>query len=70
MYTQSMIEMKFDDMTGYSAPAAIEDMNASEVEQVDGGIAPLVILAVAVVVIVGAAFVAGVIDGASGQKRQ
>ena len=70
MYTQSMIDVKFDDMTGYAAPAAIEELNANEVELVDGGIAPLVILAVAAVVIVGAAFVAGVIDGASGQQRQ
>jgi lactobin A/cerein 7B family class IIb bacteriocin len=69
-----MLEMKFDDVAVYSVPATIQDLDANEIEAVEGGVAPLVILAVAAVVVVGvvvgAAFIAGVIDGASGQAHQ
>jgi hypothetical protein len=52
------------------AVGGIQELSLSEIDEVNGAIGPLVILAVAAVVVVGAAFVAGVVDGASGAKKQ
>ena len=49
----------------------IQEMSMTEIDEVNGGIWPvLVIIAVAAVVVVGVALVAGVIDGASGSPSQ
>jgi len=53
------------------AISGIQEMSMTEIDEVNGGIWPvLVILAVAAVVVVGVALVAGVIDGASGADSQ
>lgn len=62
--------MSYMDHTAFADVGGIQELSFDEVEQVDGAIAPLVIIAVAAVVILGAAFIAGVIDGGSGQPHQ
>jgi lactobin A/cerein 7B family class IIb bacteriocin len=53
------------------AAGEIQEMSMTEIDEVNGGIWPvLVIIAVAAVVVVGVALVAGVIDGASGAPSQ
>lgn len=51
--------------------SGIQEMSMTEIDEVNGGIWPaLAIIAVAVVVVVGVAVVAGFIDGASGAEKQ
>lgn len=47
----------------------IQELSLDEIEEVNGA-GVLMVLAIAAVVVVGAAFVAGVIDGAAGNERQ
>lgn len=54
----------------FAPTGGIQELSFDEVEQVDGAVAPLVIIAVLVVVVLGAAFIAGAVDGASGQPHQ
>jgi lactobin A/cerein 7B family class IIb bacteriocin len=53
------------------ATAGIQELSMTEIDEVNGGIWPaLVIVAVAAVAVVGVAAVAGFIDGASGAQKQ
>ncbi|HEX8480818.1 MAG TPA: class IIb bacteriocin, lactobin A/cerein 7B family [Allosphingosinicella sp.] len=53
------------------AVGEIQEMSMNEIDEVNGGVWPvLVILGVAAVVVIGVALIAGVIDGASGAESQ
>ncbi len=62
--------MSYMNHSEFTPAGGIQELSFDEVEQVDGAIAPLVIIAVLVVVVLGAAFIGGAIDGASGQPHQ
>jgi lactobin A/cerein 7B family class IIb bacteriocin len=56
--------------TDFEMPSNIQEISFDEIDEVNGGLGPLAIVAIAAVVVVGAAFVAGVVDGASGNEKQ